>query len=117
MWKCLSAEWITRLFDCKDTVEKAFTEIVPRGQLKQQSLSHGFSWWLTSKKKIISQPAKLRALQGLPMEIWGFRAVKKLQNLFLGNYACLVMKQHYAVLHFINLSEKTTLPRPIVEAV
>lgn len=89
LWKCLSAEWMTRLFDCRDTAEKAFTEIVPRGPLKQQSLSRGFFWWLTSKKKVIGQPAKLRASQGLPLETWGFQAVKELQNLFPGNYAAL----------------------------
>ena len=50
LWKCFRAEWMTKLFDCRDITENSLRKR-PCGETCSNNLSHScFPWGLTGKR-------------------------------------------------------------------
>lgn len=109
MWKCLSTEWITKLFDCRETAETTFTKLV----LKRGASSLTWTFLVANIQK-----GKLVGFPAVPFERPRYKDLgtanfQKLCNSFPINYACFVIKSD--IIHFKTLSicqERVLCPGP-----
>lgn len=58
-WKCFTAEWITKLFDCRDRAERGLSTI--QGKKLEHPVTCSHLWCLMLTKKTKNQPSRSAA--------------------------------------------------------